>query len=984
MLSDMSVATSPQFIGRAEELARLAEVLERAEQGRRAVAVIGGEAGVGKTRLLGVVADRAAEQGARVLIGGCMETGDLGLPYVPFVDAFSVLGTGPEDAHLIQELVAAVPNLGRLLPSRTEERGHVSPPSDAFEQVELFGGIASLLIRLSESAPVLLVIEDLHWADRSTRDLLAFLVRTLRSGRIALVASYRSDELHRRHPLRPFLTELFRMSEVERIDLQPFDRADLAAHLEAILGEAVDGAIVDQILARSDGNAFFSEELIAAGAISDHVVLPGGLADVLRTRIEALSDQAQELLKVAAVAGRRVSHQLLLAASEKPEEELEPLLRETVTGQVLVADASTETYRFRHALLQETVYSDLLPGERNRLHSTYARLLADSGAAAELAHHCLASHDLPGALAALMRAATEAGQVSAPAEAFSHLIQAVELWDQVPDAATVANIERPALLLKAATAAGNSGEFRRAVGLAQEAVDAIDATKDPISAGLAYERLGEHVYVSDGSEQEALSILRRAVELVPEDPPIPERARVTAGLARALAGYRHYEEARKWANEALEVARKVDDPDDETNALNTLSTLELRADNPESARSLLAEAGARAGAVGARNQELRALFGVGSLELDVGDLEAACKALQISIDHAARYGLLWSQYGINSRVLRAFAHYAVGKWDEVMRFAAALDESMPGVGSISSVALFVEVGRGDPNAHDRLAKLEIQWDENDWVAYLAGGSGADLALWDGDIDTALVRARRSLSGLAGAEEAWELAAIWPATLGIAAEAERAELARLAGDDRAVAEAIKEGEEFRNHCLKAEEVAHKIGRQIGPEARAWLARSEAEWSRLKGEPDPDLWAAAADAFSYGYMYEEARCRWRLAEALLATGRREEAEEPARAAIDVAKRVGAEPLRSRIEALARRGRLDVGQTESSDPMGAGLTPRELEVLRLVAAGRSNQQIADELFISRKTASVHVSHILGKLDVQTRGEAAAAAHRLGIDEV
>jgi DNA-binding CsgD family transcriptional regulator len=169
--------------------------------------------------------------------------------------------------------------------------------------------------------------------------------------------------------------------------------------------------------------------------------------------------------------------------------------------------------------------------------------------------------------------------------------------------------------------------------------------------------------------------------------------------------------------------------------------------------------------------------------------------------------------------------------------------------------------------------------------------------------------------------------------------------------------------------------------MGPEAVAWLARAEAEWARVRGEPNPDLWATAVDRFGYGYIYEEARARWRLAEALLAGGRRDEAAKQARTATEVAVQLGAEPLRAALEAVARRGRLDIG---TAPPQGAsGLTARELEVLRLVAAGRSNQQIADELFISRKTASVHVSHILAKLGVSTRVEAAATAHRLGLDE-
>jgi DNA-binding NarL/FixJ family response regulator len=971
------------FIGRAEELGRLSELLDRAEQGRRALALVAGDAGVGKTRLLAELADRAERRGTRVLVGGCMDTGDVGLPYFPFVDAFRDLGTRSEEAEIAAALTGAIPNLGRLLPSMKEERGSAPPPKDEFEQVELFGGVLTLLERLSESSPVLMVIEDLHWADQSTRDLLAFLVRTIRSGRVALIASYRSDELHRRHPLRPLLGELVRISDVERIELPPFSREELTSHLEGLVGERIDGAAVDRILARSEGNAFFAEELVAAGAIRTEVVLPEALADVLRARIESLSEPAQGALKVASVAGRRVTHRLLVAAAGSPEPELEEGLREAIAGQVLVADPATESYRFRHALLQEAVYADLLPGERSRLHGTYARLLAESGPAAELAHHCLAGHDLPGALDALVRAATDATAVTAPAEALSHLTHAIELWDRVPDAAVVAGADRADLLLRAAAAAGNSGEFGRAVGLAREAVEAIDAADDPPRAALAHLRLGEHLLQASNFDEETSATFLRAVELVPEHPPTALRARVTAGIARALVAGSRYNEARRWCAEALAVAKQVNAAEEETHALITLARLEERHDNADIARSLLLDVRARAAAIGARGQELRAQHHLGALELDVGDLGAACAALEEAVAVAERTGLAWSEYGVSSGALRSFAYYAMGRWDEAERLAAALDDRLPGAGSMSAAALFVEVGRGDPRASERLGRLESLWSDDDWVAYLAGGCGTDLALWQGDLDGARAMARRTLGMLDASDEAWELSVIWPATLGLAAEAERSERAGAAGDESAGAHARESGEALLEQCRNAERRARSVGRQIGPEALAWLARAEAEWTRLEGRSDPDRWAAAADAFAYGYVYEEARSRWRLAEALLAAGRREEASEPARAAHAVVLRLGAEPLRARIEALARRGRLDVSGM-ARDAGVAGLTARELEVLRLVADGRSNQQIADALFISRKTASVHVSHILAKLGVNTRVEAAAFAHRLGLDDV
>jgi hypothetical protein len=282
MLDGMAFPTPPAFVGRSGELASLTDLLGRVEDAQTATVLIAGDAGVGKTRLVSEMSSIAEQKGFRVLIGGCMETGDVRLPYVPLVDAFRGLGRGSEEAEIVASIAATVPHLARLLPAQEDGRPTGPRRDDDLDQVELFGGIHSLLIRLADLSPVLLVMEDIHWADRSTRDLLGFLVRTLRSGPIALVATYRSDELHRRHPLRPFLAETFRLPDVERIDLRPFDRSELREYLAALTGASVDAATLDRILARSEGNAFYAEELVAAGATSDEALLPEALVDVLR------------------------------------------------------------------------------------------------------------------------------------------------------------------------------------------------------------------------------------------------------------------------------------------------------------------------------------------------------------------------------------------------------------------------------------------------------------------------------------------------------------------------------------------------------------------------------------------------------------------------------------------------------------------------------------------------------------------------------
>jgi ATP/maltotriose-dependent transcriptional regulator MalT len=922
-----------------------------------------------------------------------MDVGDVGLPYLPIVAALRGFASDGHNGELLATAAKGLPGLDQLLPELAGETTAASAWV-GLEQLQLFDAVRALLVRLSEDAPVLVVLEDFHWADRSTRDLLVFLVQTLH-GRVALVVSYRATGADRHHPLSPVLAGLIRQPNVERLELLPFGRADLAVHLRAISGQHLPGAVVDQIFVRSEGNPFYAEELVAAGAGEGDVRLPPTLTDVLLVRIEALSQPAQQMLRVAAVAGREASHRLLAAATGWPEVEVERGLRDAVAGQVLVAIAATESYQFRHALLQEAVYGDLLPGERTRLHATYARLLAEadpegedgSAPAAELAWHCLASHDLPGGLAALVRAADHAATVLAPSEAYRHRTQALELWSRVPDAAAVAGVDRVEVLVRAAEAANHSGEFQEAARLTREAVEAIDEDAEPLRAAMAYDRLSSYLLDAEPefeqAKEETLATSEKAVELVPEEPPTPLRAWVAGGRARSLMVARDYEGARRWGEEALTVARATGSVGDEAQALTTLAVMELRFGDVETARSLFHDADGRAAAAGNRSLELEARHGLGTLEFDLGNLDAACTVLDQATELAEHSGLAWSGYGIDSRVWRCIAHYAAGNWDQAERISAAFDDRRPAAGPLSAAALYVEVGRGHhARAVERLAWLAPFRDADPYVAYVAGCCEVDLICWQGDPDRASALARSILVPQEGAGPPWLLSTIWPAALGLAAEGDRAERARAAGDQAEQAEAKTVAEDLLDRARAALQRARDLGRQVGPEALAWLARAEAEWTRVDGRPDPGRWASAADAFGYGYVYEEARSCWRLAQALLGDGNRDQANAAARTAYHTARQLRAEPLRKAVEALAHRARLNLATGMPTAPAAAGLTRRELEVLQLLVAGKSNRQIAEQLFISGNTASVHVTHVLAKLGVHSRLAAAARARELGLD--
>jgi DNA-binding CsgD family transcriptional regulator len=976
--------TSRAFIGRAEELRRLAATLDRAEQEQPQLVLLAGDAGMGKTRLLLEFADRAQHRGSRVLVGGCVELGDIGLAYLPVMDALRGLADDPEEADLVAEVAATAPGLGRLLPEVARSGPTGALAGDGLEQLQVFDAVRALLLRRSQRSPVVLVLEDLHWADRASRDLISFLARTLRSGRVMLVASYRSDELHRRHPLRPLLGELVRLPGVEQLELAPFSRVELAEHLEAIAGMPLAADQLERVYERSEGNPFYAEQLLAAGAGDADVGLPSTLADLLLVRVQGLSEPAQQVLGVAAVAGRRVSHRLLAEVVGWPEADLERGLREGIGAGVLVADSATGAYAFRHALLQEVVYADLLPSEQVRLHASYARLLATEpeGVAAELAHHCLASHDLAGALRASIGAAQQAEAVLAPAETLRHLSSALRLWEGVPDPAAVTGTDRVELLLRAAAAANAAGERQWAAGLAEEATASADATVDPAQAAVAHERLGLYL-LHAGRFEDALRARASAVALVPAEPPTRLRARVTAAMAQALINAGRQEEARRWCDEALKVARAIGSGEEEADVLVTQGMIENQ-DDPASARPLYAAGRARAAAAGNPEIESRALQDLAWLEFELGNLAAARAVFDEGVELTQRTGLGWSELGITVRQGQRLVRYEAGDWDDSERLAAAVPELAPALAVVrlGAAALLVEVGRGRPAAAKRLGDLAALAGLDPVIDVEVACLEADQATWQGDLERAEAAVQRGLALLdAGQFKASETVEnVWICAIGLAVQAERAERARAAGDAGTLSDAIAVGHMLLERARTAVEqtrVSHDVN------LRGLHAKAEAEWTRLQGRSDPEAWQAAVEAFSYGHVYEVARCQWRLAEALLGAGDREQATVAAQAAHKTALQLGAEPLQAALELLARRGRLDLGAGLPPERGLAGLTPRELEVLRLLVEGRSNRQIAEQLFISGKTASVHVTNLMAKLGVHSRLEAAATARRLGLDQ-
>ncbi|MFC5218521.1 helix-turn-helix transcriptional regulator [Streptomyces coerulescens] len=966
---------STPLIGRDVELARLSSVLERARGGEAGAVLVAGDAGVGKTRVLDEVAGRAAADGMFVLTGHCVDLGDVGLPYLPFTEVLGVLAGDERFAGVLE----AHPVVGRLLGGGTDA---------VSDRLRLFEGIAGLLADLSEIGPVLLVLEDLHWADQSSRDLLRFLLsrgilQRAAGGapghRLAVFASYRADDLHRRHPLRPLLAELVRLPAVERLELRPMADALVARLVRAVQQQPLPETTVRRIVERAEGNAFYAEELVAA-TDTEAGGVPSGLADVLLIRFEQLSDTAQQVLRTAAVAGRRVEHDLLRGAVGIPEEELESALREAVGRQLLVP-RDDDTYTFRHALAREAVYADLLPGERSRLHGAFARLLAGRGrsqeSAAERAHHARESHDLAGALAASLEAASHAHRVGAPAEELRQLETALDLWSSVEPAARPSGEgnDRVTLTLRASAAAAHAGESHRAVSLTRSALAGVGQDTDAeLAARVRYTLAGNLLDVDSLTAAYAYS--SEALALIPAEP--PSRTWVWAAATHVLAARQVGENdtALRVAREALRIAEQLQLTDARADLLTSLAVFEGGGRRTPQGRERLREARELARRSGNAPVEMRALFHLALGCFESGDLAECLPWLAEGLDRARRAGLLSAPYPLAMRHLQLLVLYTLGRWDECLRAAAADAEVLPAAGGYTAgPALYVALARGDFRAAERAgALLEGPFD---WMGTLVAGIAlTDAAALRGDAEAAVERMRATVAALTDDAGTLPDATVRLAALALSAVADRAVELRLAGDEAGAGGWADTATELVG-LARTTAVRGEVGTPQGPEGMAWLARAEAEWTRAVGGPDAAAWGKAVAAFDYGDDYERARCRLRHAEALLAADDRETAAAEARAARETAARLGATPLLERVDALIRRGRPAEARADRSSP----LTAREQDVLRLLALGRSNRQIGEELYITAKTASVHVSNILGKLGAASRTEAVAIAYRKGL---
>ena len=1005
---------SPEFIGRRRELGLLVEAVERGTGGDAVVALVGGDAGIGKSRLVEEVAAHARQRGCLVLEGGCVSLGNgEGLPFAPIVEALrrlpGLIAAGSLDgiADISELRSGETTDLGRLLPELGATGGAEPDVFDrpAWVQARIFEGLLALLRAIGERVPVVLVVEDLHWSDSSTRDVLSFLARNARTERLAVVGTYRTDELNRRHPLRPWLSEMERLTRVVRIEIPKFGRTELDGQISAILGHRPSVTLLEAIERRAEGNPFFVEELLASGAGTPGDTLPPTLRDVLMARVTALSEDAQRVLGVAAVAGRTVEADLLAEIAGSAEAELEGPLREALAAQILTIDTQSgpDAYRFRHALLAEAVYDDLLPSERRRLHAAYATALdarpvapGAQGASqlAALAHHATAAHEPVRALRAWVGAARAASASHAFAEAQTAYERAIELWDAVAADDRPADADAAALYHEGALAAMVSGHNERSVVLARAAVDRLDPERDLERWAAANQRLARAAWIFGGLD-EALDRLGTTATTLGKKGPSPMRARILAAIAGAQMLQGDHAKAIATATTAIDEARSTGARLAEGHALNTLGTSTAMIGGCADGLPVLREGFAIARESNDVDDIGRGFANLSSTLLICGEQE---ESFAVAVE-----GIAWARsVGASGGYGRFIATNAVdaaielGRWDEAQ---SIVDEVLVGHPeganriSMASVVGPFYVYRGRLDEAERLLEegralidplAEAQFTGQMFVGLV------ELALVTDRIDDAISLADDGIARVERTSDRYYQTEL--RSLAARAHADRAEVARAARDADAADTAARTAADHRD-ALHAW-VAEMDGQAYGGALAADEAIATAEVRRAEGIADPEAWATAvATADRACNAWRRAYARYRLAEALLAArAPRRDSVEAVSDAFTQATALRARSLVDWIEALARRSRIEIAspatgeEPETAETLTPAaddhrLTAREREVLALLVEGHTNKRIAEQLFISESTAGVHVSNILGKLGVTSRTEAATVAARLGL---
>ncbi|UJP09330.1 AAA family ATPase [Microbacterium sp. KUDC0406] len=940
------ISPSATMVGRDAELGLLERAFDRAGGGEPASVLVGGEAGIGKTRLLAEFAQRLDGR-ATLLTGWCLDFGSIPVPYGPLpaivraaleaLDDPSAEAAGPGRAALRLLL----PELG----DGPIDRSAIAPEG-------LGEALADVFEAAARRHPLVVVVEDLHWADPATLSILSFLLRALARERVMFVLTCRTDEIGRGGAVRSFLVSAESARLLDRVGLERLDAVAVRSLAESLRG-GVDDAAFARMLERSEGVPFFVEEL----SCNADGPIPDTLRDVLLARFDGLGDDAKKVVRLASASDGSVSHELVSTLAALPDERLDEALREAMVASIL-AVRDDDAYAFRHALLREAVHDDLLPGERGRLHRAYAEALEQRSPqacprASQLAYHWHQAHDARRALTAAVEAMTQARTDYAFSSAARFGELALELWDQVPDAADLVGMPRVKLLAKLGSIMRNAGDSERALTVVDLALR--EADEENAETGVWVRLLRDKaMFLQNAGRTGAIEYSEKALALMDDgfdDQRL--RALVLVMLAGRLMISARFDESERAGAEAIRIGESIGADSVVSIAANTIAVCHM----------------------------------------ERGDLAGAYAWFRRSWEHATD-----NDAKLKYRVNYSDALCLLGRHHEAIRVAEE--------GIAHARALGLERTSGSILTQNLVEPL-LQLGQIDRVDELLAN---DLAIRTHRIFRVYTTASRikALAWRGRIDEATSLRDEWRTRVDDAAEVETQvwygrfmsalTIEMNAGRVDAAADLLDslldDPGRLPAHFARvlSESPWTVVGLRVqGKEARADVlaARLIAACDALPGElrhpqgdpvlralldPSPDSLRAAlprADDTDAPVL-QAVLVRLELARAIVAErGDRAEAIEALAEASAIAARIGHVRLAREVADFTAASGLALAHARGD---GAELTERERQVLDLIGEGHSNREIADQLFISIKTVSVHVSSILRKLGVSSRTEAAA----------
>jgi DNA-binding CsgD family transcriptional regulator/tetratricopeptide (TPR) repeat protein len=1064
------------FVGREHELERLGSALERAARGELTRVVVAGPTGMGTSTILAELEGRVSREPGLLVAHGAAYEPLAGHPYAALSMALRGPLTGLSDAQLARVVGAGGQEVSLLVPELAERLGRIgaiseTPLLSAPDQrgSRLVETVLGIIARLGEGGAVLLTLDDAHWADPGTRAFVDAVLRISLPLPLCLVVAYHADELHRHHPLLVLARQMADDPAVESLDLRPFRRDELLRLIESQTGERPSAGLVAAIAEGSGGVPLLAGQMLAARRSVPAVRLSDSFEEILQARLSVLSVAAVRAIRVLAAIRRPVDRERFLALEVTQGRVSEAGIRDAIDGG-FVTDVGGNL-AISQGSFAEAVDSLLDPGQRHVLHAALAEAI--DGPPAERAWHAEQALQRRQARDWHLAAADVAEELDPGGTALEHLVRALELGD----AAEPATVDRPILLARAAQAAFVLGSFRRAAGLASQAIEARAGTDALLGApsresesrrlrgqelATLYERLGRYRWAA-GEPDAALAAFQTAVELAPAEPSV-DRARVLAALAQALMLEGRYPDSARAAREAITVARAAGPESlaELGHATCTLGVDIAYEGDIEGGLRLLGEAAAVAREAG-RLDDLMRVYANQTTLLDLDSRrEDALAIVEKGIAEARR----WGQEAVYGAFLRGNAAdilFVLGRWRQAEEMCRrALEWNPSGIAWINPLAYLVQVrieSAADEEAGRLLGQLLLQLEivpDAQWTATVQRAS-VSFALWREDLVDAQRAVTRGWTRILQMDDWTQVASAASTTVEVAAAV--AEDARARRDASGVAGAA----EFAAGVLEAAELrvaASGVPDSLGArrEAELHVATARAHLDRLHGRPDPDAWGTIAEGWAaVPVPYLTARARWWEAEAALrarpdrprARADRGRARRALLESWRLASELGAEPLRRELRRLAARARLalpDAGaaapeegtpdlerpapgasgpmafHAPSIDATGPGewspeapgslgptgpeeaparlglaqriapqpaepsgtpfnLSPRELEVLGVLAEGRTNREIARRLFISERTVAVHVGNILAKLGVSGRVEAATVALRLGL---